>query len=493
MDNNNKERINEKNNSKIKYKKMNNFWEIKKGSICNAYERKNIGSIPSKFDIFIFKLPKESKSNLTTILKPRKFKVDNLSFRKDIFKSDHKYLKNFGSGNSVELNGNSLIFSVNNNIKNLRKNKSDYDLTNLESFKTLYSNNIKNITINKLFNHKEKSKNKKTEKDIDIIHNKNDIFDILKKGIITSNNKAQNKSDLLTNKFYKKDRYNDIYYKSQFLNKYYPGPGQYNIRDNKSINQRYLHRYDSLFKSKSSFSLIEPSNEDEYIGPGSYDNFNKKEVNGGTFSTLKKFNSVNSPFSNREEYTINLGPGSNNLPGGIEVKNKNKMNYFFVKPSEKEENLEKKYGIERIESFGKNNNKNKNKNNSEKLKTQFRHSNKETKIDFNNDWINHNLEKKINEERIKGNIADINGNLSYNKYPNEKQDRFFWARMAFEEMEKGRETAKKRKGAYSFSKIPKLIYESNHVPGPAYYEPDNILNGIKLKKDLNINYNLNWI
>ena len=30
MDNINKERINEKNNSKIKYKKMNNFWEIKK-------------------------------------------------------------------------------------------------------------------------------------------------------------------------------------------------------------------------------------------------------------------------------------------------------------------------------------------------------------------------------------------------------------------------------------------------------------------------------
>ena len=484
MDNINKEGINAKNNSsKIKYKKINNFCEIRKGSICNAYERKNIGSIPSKFDIFIFKLPKDSQSNLTTILKPRKFKEENLSFRKDIFKSDHKYLKNFGSGNSVELNGTSLKFSVNNNIKNLKKNKSEYDL-NLESFKTLYSN-IYNIKTHKLFNNNGKNENKKSEKEKN--HNKNDIFDKLKKGIICLNNNNQNNSDLLTNKSYKQGRYNDIYYKRHLLNKYYPGPGQYDIRDNKFINHRYLFRYDSLFKSKSSFSLIEPSNDDEYIGPGSYDNFNKKEVNGGTFSTLKKFNRVNSPFANNEEYSINLGPGSNNLPGGIEVKDKNKMSYFFVKPSEKEENLEKKYGIERVQSFCKN------RNYFGTLNTQYRYSQKEAGKDFNNDWINRNLMKKINEEKMKGNIVNINGNLSYNKDRNVKYDRFFWARMAVEEMKKGQETAKKRKGAYSFSKIPRIFQESNHVPGPAYYEPDNILNGIKLKKELNTNFNLNWI
>ena len=164
------------------------------------------------------------------------------------------------------------------------------------------------------------------------------------------------------------------------------------------------------------------------------------------------------------------------------------MSYFFVKPSEKEENLEKKYGIERVQSFGKNNKKILGE-----LNTQFRYFHKETNKDFNNDWINRNLTKKINEEKIKGNIVNINGNLSYNNYRNVKHDRVYWARMAVEEMKKGQETAKKRKGAYSFSKIPKLIYESNHVPGPAYYEPDNILNGIKLKKELNTNINLNWI
>ena len=489
MDNINKEGINEKNISKIEYKKLNKFKDIKKGSICNAYERKKIGSIPSKFDIFIFKLPKESKSNLTTILKPRKFKDENSNFRKDIFMSDHKYLKNYGSGNSVELNGTSLKFSVNNNIKNLKKNKSEYDLTNLESFKTLYSiySNINNITTHKFFNNSEKNGKVKNVKDK--CDNKNDIFDKLKKEIIYINNNNQNNSGLLTSKFHKKDRYNDIYYRSLLLNKYYPGPGEYNIRDNNFINHRYSFRYDSLFKSKSSYSLIEPSNDDEYIGPGSYDNFNKKEVNGGTFSTLKKFNSVNSPFSNKEEYSINLGPGSNNLPGGIEVKEKDKMSYFFVKPTEKEENLEKKYGIERIESLGRKNNKN----NLGELNTQFRFSHKETRKDFNNDWINQNLRKKINEEKIKGNIVDFNGNLSYNKNGKVRQDRFFWARMADEENKKAMETAMKRKGAYSFSKIPKLVHESNHVPGPAYYEPDNILNGIKLKKDLNANINLNWI
>ena len=480
MDNINKEGINEKKNSKIKYKKLNNFWEIRKSSICNEYERKNIDSHPSKFDILIFKLPKKSPSNLTTILKPRKFKDVNLGFRKDIFKSVRKYLKNSRSGNSVELNEASNKFSVNNNIKNSKKNKSEHDL-NLESSKNLYSGLNNNITIHKLFNNKEKNENKKNEKEK--FHNKNDIFDILKKGIIYINKNNQNNSDSLTSKAYKQDRYNDIYYKSLLLNKYYPGPGHYDIRDNNLIN----HRYDSLFKSKSSFSLIEPSKDDEYIGPGSYDNFNKKQVNGGTFSTLKKFNSVNSPFANKEEYSINLGPGSNNLPGGIEVKEKNKMSYFFVKPAEKEENLEKKYGIERVESFDKN------RNYLGVLNTQFRYNHKETNKDFNNDWINSNLEKKINEEKIKGHIININGNLSYNKYKNEKHDRVYWARMAIEEMKKGRETAKKRKGAYSFSKIPKLIYESNHVPGPAYYEPDNILNGIKLKKELNANIYSNWI
>ena len=39
-----------------------------------------------------------------------------------------------------------------------------------------------------------------------------------------------------------------------------------------------------------------------------------------------------------------------------------------------------------------------------------------------------------------------------------------------------------KKCAYTFSKIPKLVRENKHVPGPGYYEPDKILKAIKQKK-----------
>ena len=74
-----------------------------------------------------------------------------------------------------------------------------------------------------------------------------------------------------------------------------------------------------------------------------------------------------------------------------------------------------------------------------------------------------------------------------------KQDTIFWARMALEGMEKGREEAKKKKGAYTFSTIPKLIRKEKHVPGPSYYEPDKILKAIKQKKEFNFNMEMNWI
>lgn len=147
----------------IKYKKLNNFWRIKRGSNYNAYHRKNLGSIPSKFDSFIFRLPDESKSNLTSTLKPLMFQDENLCFRRDIFNLDHKSWNNFGSGNTIELKGNLLKFTVNNNIKNIKKNKSQYDLTNIEPFKTIYSNTnnstvhsfISKDIINKVTDNKE--------------------------------------------------------------------------------------------------------------------------------------------------------------------------------------------------------------------------------------------------------------------------------------------------------------------------------------------------
>ena len=53
-----------------KYRKLNYFRKIRRGSNYNAYQRQNLGSIPSKIDNFIFKLPDESTKNLTATLSP---------------------------------------------------------------------------------------------------------------------------------------------------------------------------------------------------------------------------------------------------------------------------------------------------------------------------------------------------------------------------------------------------------------------------------------
>ena len=459
---------NDKNNN-IKFKKVVNFWKLKRGSNYNAFHRRNLGSIPSKFDNFIFKLPEESKTNLTSTLQP--------NFRENMLKYDRKLLKKYGSGNSVELSGNSVIFSINNSIKGLKKNKSVYDLNNLESFKTLYSE-TNNSTLQSVINKQEKT-------DKNFMENKFDIFDKIYQDenyeiYLTRYNKNNN---LLKTKFNKEDRYNNIYYKRNILNKYYPGPGDYDVVEYTMNNPKNPFRYDSLFKSKSTFSLIEPKDNKRNIGPGYYNIFKKREVHGGTFSTSKKSNYMSNLGSSKEDYTYNLGPGTIDLPGAFNIKEKDKLNYFFVQSPEKEENLEKKFGIER----------DKNDKNLEEFKGTKRWSNKEKTKDFNNDWINKNLERKINEEKMKGNIVDLNGLGNDSENKNIRQDVFYWAKMANDEIKKGQIKAMKRKGAYSFSKIPKLIHENNHVPGPAYYDSEKILKGIKLKKELNANVNLKWI
>ena len=468
MDNSKNMEQNEKNNN-IKYKKVVNFWRLKRGSNYNAFQRRNLGSIPSKFDNFIFKLPEESKSNLTSTLQPH--------FRNNMLKYDRKLLKKYGSGNSVDLSGNSIIFSVNNNIKGIKKNKSVYDLTNLDSFKTLYSE-TNNSTLQSSINNKEKKEKTSLENKFDILDKiyQDDNYVIY----LTRYNKNNNS---LKTKFNKEDRYNNIYYKRNILDRYYPGPGDYDIVEPTINNQKNPFRYDSLFKSKSTFSLIELKDNKQNLGPGYYNNFKKREVHGGTFSTSDKYNYINNPYNSKEEYTFNLGPGAIDAPSSFIIKDKDKLNYFFVQSPEKEENLEKKYGIER----------NKNDKGVEEFKGKMRWSNKEKTKDFNNDWINKNLERRINEEKRKGNIIDINGGGNDYENQNVKQDVFYWARMANDEIKKGQIKAMKRKGAYSFSKIPKLVQESNHVPGPAYYDSDKILKGIKLKKELNANVNLNWI
>ena len=464
-----------KENNDIKFKKLNNFWKIRRGSNYNAFHRKNLGSIPSKFDNFIFKLPDESKTNLTSTLKPMMFKDENLCFRKDIFRQEHKSLKNFGSGNSIELKGNSLKFAINNSLKSMKKSQSEYDSTNIESFKTLYS--ITNDSTTQSYKENKENKNKEKDK----TENKNETYKTENTLNISLNKDRIKKSKSLINKFNRENRYDNIYYRKEILGKYYPGPGDYENDEYILNSPKNPLRYGSLFKYKSSFPLIDLKNTMYNLGPGSYNHTKEKEIHGGKFSKLKKSDIL---INNKEENN-NIGPGYIDLPGGIHIKDIGKMNHYFLIVPKKEENLEKKFNIERDEKI-----QNKDVNKYGEFNAIPRWSAKEKTKDFNNDWINKSLERKIREAKLKGNIIEMNednGNNQDNE--NIKQDVYYWAKMVNDELKIGKEKAMKKKGAYTFSTIPKLVQELNHVPGPGYYKPNKLLK----KKEFNSNLDMNWI
>ena len=476
--------------NKMQRKKMIDFSKVRKGSNFNAYARKNLGSIPSKFDNFIFKLPEESKSNLTSVIQPMMIHDENLCFRKDIFKGDHQSWKNFGSGNSIELKGNTVKFMINNTLREGKRNTSEFDSNNIDSFKTIYSNS-NNSTNHTIYNNWNKELN---NKDNISSSDRNDLSDKIRSKnisyILNLESGNKNKSKSLTNIFSKEDRYDNVHYQNQLLSKYYPGPGDYKQNEFiDSFNQKCHFRYNSLFKLKSSFPLIELKDTTYKVGPGSYLR-NTFKQNGilGTFPKAKKILGESQKIKDDNYKDRDFI----DLPGSIIIHEKDRMSYFFVPIKNREEKLEKKYGI---------GDKEKNKTKSDlnefgEFEAKPRWGSNEKTKDFNNDWINQSLEKKILEEKKKGNIIDEHGNMKQANLADKKkvkQDTIFWAKMALEGMNKGREEAKKKKGAFTFSTIPKLVRKENHVPGPSYYEPDKILNAIKQKKEFNFNMEMNWI
>ena len=477
--------------NKIQRKKMNDFTKIRRGSNFNAYSRKNLGSIPSKFDNFIFKLPEESKSNLSSIIHPMMVQDENLCFRKDIFKREHKSWNNFGSGNSIEVKGNAVKFMVNNTLRDRKKNTSEFDSTNIDNFKTIYSNS-NNSTTHTIYNNNF-SKEINKEKDNITSSDKNDLSEKSKNisSLLNLESKNKNKSKSLTNIFSKEDRYDNIHYQSQLLSKYYPGPGEYDQNDFIDyFNQKFHFRYKSLFKLKSSFPLIELRETTYKVGPGSYlRNTFKQSGILGTFTKAKKILGDTNKLKD-DNYKDRDYP---DLPGSINIHDKDKKSYFFIPKKNKEEKLEKKYGI-----GDKDKEKAKFKNDINQFgeyEIKPRWGSKEKTKDFNNDWINQSLEKKILEEKQKGNIIDIHGNMNEANVnqKKERQDVIYWAIKALEEINKGKEEVKRKKDAFTFSTIPKLVKKENHVPGPSYYEPDKILKAIKQKKEFNFNMEMNWI
>ena len=472
---------------------MHDFSKIRKGSNFNAYSRKNLGSIPSKFDNFIFKLPEDSKSNLSSVIHPMMVHDENLCFRKDIFKGDHQSWNNFGSGNSIELKGNTVKFMINNSLRDRKRNTSEFDSSNIDGFKTIYSNS-NNSTNHTIYNN-NLSKDINKDKDNNITSSdKNDLSEKPRSknasSVINLESKNKNKSKSLTNIFSKEERYDNIHYQNQLLSKYYPGPGQY--EQNEFIdyfNKKFHFKYNSLFKLKSSFPLIDLRNTTYKVGPGSYlRNTFKQSGILGTFPKAKKILGETQKMKDDNYKDRDFI----DLPSSINIHDKDRNSYFFVPIKNKEEKLEKKYGIGDKEQFKTRSDLNQ----FGEFEIKPRWGSKEKTKDFNNDWINQSLERKIQEEKNKGNIIDELGNLNEANLAQDKkvkQDTIFWARMALEGMEKGREEAKKKKGAYTFSTIPKLVRKEKHVPGPSYYEPDKILKAIKQKKEFNFNMEMNWI
>jgi hypothetical protein len=485
--------------NKIRHKKMNDFSKIRKGTNYSAFSRKNLGSIPSKFDNFIFKLPEESKSNLTSIIQPMMKKDENLCFRKDIFKREHNSMKNFGSGNSIELKGNTVKFMVNNTLREGKRNISEFDSNTIDGFKTIYSNtsNSTNHTFCKKDNNNLIKDLKEINKEIITSSDKNDLSEKSKNlsSLFKFDSTNNCKSKSLTNIFTKENRYDNVYYQKQLLSKYYPGPGEYEQNDFIDVfNKKNQFRYNSLFKLKSSFPLIDLKDTTYKVGPGSYlKNTFKQNAIFGTFPKAKK--TVGEIIKKDENNDDDSDKEYPELPGAINIRDKDRNSYFFISKKNKEENLEKKYGIGDKDEFEKNKKK-KDINQFGEYIGKPRWGTKEQTKDFNNDWIIQNLEKKIIEEKKKGNIIDIYENMNQKDLKDEnkvKQDTIYWARMALEQINKGKEEVKKKKCVYTFSKIPKLKSEEKHVPGPGYYEPDKILKAIQKKKEFNFNMEMNWI
>lgn len=430
--------------------------KIKKEPMFNAFGRKSLGSIPSKFDNFLFNLDKEKKPNSKYFKLKKKFKEENNLYINDIFIKDHSSWKNYGTGNNIEFKGNVLKFSVNNDLKNLGK-KSEFDSKNIDSFKSFYSYSNPINT------------NKSTSLTNNIDINNRSLND---SHFIRRINKNRSVPKM---KFSKEDRYFNIYYKNEIIEKYLPGPADYSPE--KDLD-KHNYRYYSLFKAKSSFPLIEIKSTTAGVGPGSYDLLKEKNIPGGTFSKLKKYANFNNPFIINDK-DIKTNFGANNLPGSINIKDIFRKNYFFMINSPRKEKLEKKLGLIRNDNdkgkgkeINKNINEKKNKNvNWVKGKS------------INIDWINSKLEKKIKEKLKEGNILYEN----IDEHDNECEN------IINQINNNDKQIIKKRGKMFSFNKIPRFFEPSSkHVPGPSYYDPEKILQGIKLVRNFNAKED-NWI
>ena len=355
--------------------KKQKYGKIFKGTNYPAYQKQSLGSIPSKYDSFLFQKHDS----------PQKFQNDKkISFQN-------------GKNISYEIYGNTVKFSF------------------YPRYKKIIEDNL----------------------------NETNLY---------RNNKKY---------FGGEGRFNNIIYRDLINNKYYPGPGQYEIIEEKIPN----YRYKSLFNTNKNYSLI---NKDlNIIGPGSYDCNIPKSEKYIIFGKEKKFPNYNTLFPiNKDD--IFIGPGLFDIPSGLIIHNKNKLSPVFIQNTKKKIDLEKKYIVNEIIEKDK---KEQNEENENKIIIQKKEE----------DWIKNELNKRINER---------NRQLKLHK-SNKTYDELNNFRLKIYEYSNQKENVNK---GFALNNEPKFKnYNINHVPGPCYYNYENIIKSIKNKKSFHTKIKDFWI
>ena len=289
------------------------------------------------------------------------------------------------------------------------------------------------------------------------------------------------------------------------LSCYFPGPGEYS--PNFSIYKAKNFRYNSIFNDKKSISLLKSHTvksinqgtknvffhfEDEkdlktYLGPGCYDLYDVTRFNGGghsiAFCKEKKFASHNSPFPEDKHSNPMNGPGRCNFKSSFNIKRKNYLSYFFYNKTPKVFSDD-----EKVEQLNIRNNNNINKDKCS-IHLQQQQTPDKHKVCSS---LNDEAKKRYDEKEQREKKA-----IDYDqKIKNIKREKLLF-QIA---MDKFRVFEPQVKGGkcFAFSPSPKESYftslvNSKHVPGPCYYNHNNILENTKQKKSFHINNNDIWL
>lgn len=254
------------------------------------------------------------------------------------------------------------------------------------------------------------------------------------------------------------------------ISKYSPGPGEYNPN---TINKPSNYKYKSLFKQKKNESLI-PKNEDS-LGPGTYNpKYIKDTCKSVIFLKDKKFSNFNTPFP-ISQYNSVLSQEYINYPSSFTIKRKKYPSYFFMKE------------------------KNNICSSSDDLFFSLTGINSPTTTNNQIDTII--PKKKVNEskpvwikEEIRKRITEINQKEKESidweqKELNRKKELLQYQKTI---LNYAIYTPQSKRG-FHFDVSPKMeIFNKNHVPGPSYYDHNNIMKHLKNKKFFHTNDNI-WI